>query len=160
MQWPKAKDLKERVMMLWREYGVMSGDVQVLNKEEEDYSITVVATTSAQKRSDKKEIRIYVNSRPVEEYSMVQAVLYGYGELLPGGSYPYAAVFITDKAEMVDFNIHPAKKEVKIRNKADIHHTLSSMIKEGIERKIPEIKTSRQFYIDDAIRYENGKKVD
>ena len=32
MQWPKAKDLKERVMMLWREYGVMSGDVQVLNK--------------------------------------------------------------------------------------------------------------------------------
>lgn len=159
MQWPKANDYKERVMMLWREYGVSSADVTLLEEREEDYSITVVAGTSAVKRSDKKEIRIYVNSRPVEEFSMVQAVLYGYGELLPGGSFPYACVFINDKSELVDFNIHPAKKEVKIRNKADIHHTLSSMIKKGIERKIPEIKSVRQFYLDDAERWENGEKT-
>ena len=159
MQWPKASDYKERVMMLWREYGISSSDVTMLTETEEDYSITVVAGTSAVKRSDKKEIRIYVNSRPVEEFSMVQAVLYGYGELLPGGSYPYACVFINDKSELVDFNIHPAKKEVKIRNKADIHHTLSSMIKKGIERKIPEIKSVRQFYLDDAERWENGAKT-
>ena len=158
LQWPQAKDHKERVMMLWREYGVFDSDIVTLEKKEEDYSITVVAGNSSVKRSDKKEIRIYVNSRPVEEYSMVQAVLYGYGELLPGGSFPYCAVFITDKAELVDFNIHPAKKEVKIRNKADIHHTLSSMIKSGIERKIPEIKSVRQFYLDDAERWENGRK--
>ena len=159
MQWPKASDYKERVMMLWREYGISSSDVEMLTENEEDYSITVVAGTSAVKRSDKKEIRIYVNSRPVEEFSMVQAVLHGYGELLPGGSYPYACVFINDKSELVDFNIHPAKKEVKIRNKADIHHTLSSMIKKGIERKIPEIKSVRQFYLDDAQRWENGTKT-
>lgn len=159
MQWPKAADYKERVMMLWREYGISSADVTMLEEKEEDYSITVVAGTSAVKRSDKKEIRIYVNSRPVEEFSMVQAVIYGYGELLPGGSYPYACVFINDKSEMVDFNIHPAKKEVKIRNKADIHHTLSTMIKRGIERKIPEIKSVRQFYLDDAERWENGAKT-
>ena len=48
---------------------------------------------------------------------------------------------------------------MKIRNKADIHHTLSSMIKKGIERKIPEIKSVRQFYLDDAERWENGKKT-
>lgn len=159
LQWPKATDYKERVMMMWREYGISSSDVALLEEKEEEYSITVVAGTSAIKRSDKKEIRIYVNSRPVEEYSMVQAVLYGYGELLPGGSFPYACVFINDKSELVDFNIHPAKKEVKIRNKADIHHTLSSMIKKGIERKIPEIKSVRQFYLDDAIRWENGEKT-
>lgn len=159
MQWPKAADYKERVMMLWREYGVSSSDVNTLNMEAEDYSITVVAGSSAVKRSDKKEIRIYVNSRPVEEFSMVQAVLYGYGELLPGGSYPYACVFINDNSELVDFNIHPAKKEVKIRNKADIHHSLSSMIKNGVERKIPEIKSVRQFYLDDAERWENGTKT-
>ncbi|MBQ0071618.1 MAG: hypothetical protein KBS81_07160, partial [Spirochaetales bacterium] len=73
--------------------------------------------------------------------------------------YPYACVFIEDKPELVDFNIHPAKKEVKIRNKADIHHTISSMLKTGIERKIPEIKVDKQFYLDDAERWENGSKT-
>ena len=159
MQWPKANSYKERVMMLWREYGISPSDVVTLEEKTEDYSIVVVAGNSGVKRSDKKEIRIYVNSRPVEEYSMVQAVQYGYGELLPGGSCPYACVFIFDKSEMVDFNIHPTKKEVKIRNKADIHHTLSSMIRKGIERKIPEIKSVRQFYLDDAERWENGTKT-
>lgn len=159
LQWPKTESLKERVMMLWREYGVSSSNVTELEKSGDGYTVKVVATDSSEKRSDKKEIRIYVNNRPVEEFSMVQAVQYGYGELLPGGSYPYCAVFITDSPEMVDFNIHPAKKEVKVRNKAEIHHTLSSMIREGIERKIPEIKSVRQFYLDDSNRWENGEKT-
>ena len=160
--WQKSKNLKERVMMLYRDYSILSSDVYYLEKEEDEYTVRVVTTSSAVKRSDKKEIRIYVNGRPVEEFSLVQAVIYGYGELLPGGSYPYSAVFITDKPELVDFNIHPAKKEVKIRNIAEIHHTLSSLIKNGVERKIPEIKESdNQFYLfDSATRWEKSKKVE
>ena len=42
--------------------------------------------------------------------------------------------------ELVDFNIHPAKREVKLRNLKDIHHAIVLLLKNGIERKIPEIK--------------------
>ncbi len=147
LRWPKGQTLKERVMMLYREYSITESDVYYLSRQEEEYRVQIVASSSAVKRSDRKEIRIYVNGRPVEEYSLVQAVIYGYGELLPGGSYPYTAVFIDDKPELVDFNIHPAKKEVKLRNLPEVHHTVSSLIKEGIERKIPEIKSEKQFYL-------------
>lgn len=159
LKWPKGQSLKERVMMLYRESSISEADVYYLEETTEDYSVRIVATSGAVKRTDRKEIRIYVNGRPVDEYSIVQAVIYGYGELLPGGSYPYACVFIDDKAENVDFNIHPAKKEVKIRNIAEIHHTVSSLLKNGIERKIPEIKNENQFYLfDNVTRYENGEK--
>lgn len=147
ISWPGVDTLKERVMMLYRDYSIPDGDVCFLEEKKEDYTVSIVATTSAVKRTDKKEIRVYVNSRPVDEYSIVQAVIYGYGELLPGGSYPYSAVFITDKSELVDFNIHPAKREVKIRNLSEIHHTVSSMLKNGIERRIPEIKPEKENYL-------------
>ncbi len=140
LKWPKRQSLKERVMMLYRDYSIADGDVEYLEEKTEDYTVKIVASTSAEKRSDRKEIRVYVNSRPVDEFSIVQAVTYGYGELLPGGSYPYCAVFIEDKSELVDFNIHPAKREVKIRNINEIHHTISSLLKKGITRIIPEIK--------------------
>lgn len=159
LRWPGGQTLKERVMMLYREYSITEGDVYYLSRDEEEYRVRIVAASSIFKRSDRKEIRIYVNGRPVEEYSLVQAVIYGYGELLPGGSYPYAAVFIDDKPELVDFNIHPAKKEVKLRNLPEVHHTVSSLLKEGIERRIPEIKSENQFYLfDNAAVWENGEK--
>ncbi len=160
LRWPKGQTLKERVMMLYREYSILESDVYYLSRDEEEYRVRIVAASSAFRRSDRKEIRIYVNGRPVEEYSLVQAVIYGYGELLPGGSYPYAAVFIDDKPELVDFNIHPAKKEVKLRNLPEVHHTVSSLLKEGIERKIPEIKSENQFYLFDNAggRENDGKK--
>ena len=153
MDWPKAADLKERVMMLYRGEGIADADVYSLHTEGDGFSIDIIAGNQAIKRSDRKEIRIYVNGRAVEEYSLQQAVTYGYGELLPGGSFPYAAVFINDSAEMVDFNIHPAKKEVKIRNKAEIHHAIVTAIKSGVERRIPEaMPVQKEFYLEETTR--------
>ena len=155
LNFDKAESLKERVMMFYRPMGIADADVMHLRGNDVDYSIDIVATTSAKYRSDRKEIRIYVNDRPVEEFSLIQAVTYGYGELLPGGSFPYACVFIHDNPELVDFNIHPAKKEVKLRNIKDIHHAIVVLLKNGIERVIPEIKsedviTPSLFQSDDS----------
>ena len=140
LNYEKASSLKERVMMLYRPMGIQDADVLHLLGNDEDYSIDIICTSGAAKRSDRKEIRIYVNGRAVEEYSLVQAVTFGYGELLPGGSFPYASVFIKDNPELVDFNIHPAKKEVKLRNHAQIHHAIVLLIQNGVARRIPEIK--------------------
>ena len=150
LDWPKCSSLKERVMFLYRSEGIADADVEELHFNGEDYSIDIVAGNSSIKRSDRREIRIYVNKRPVEEYSLQQAVSFGYGELLPGGAFPYASVFIEDAPELTDFNIHPAKKEVKLRNKAEIHHAITVMLQNGIKRKIPEITPFQpEFYLDE-----------
>ena len=156
MDWPICNSLKERVMYLYRGDGIADADVDELKKDGEYYSVTIVAGHSAVKRSDRKEIRVYVNNRPVDEYSIVQAVTYGYGELLPGGSFPYAAVFINDAPELVDFNIHPAKREVRIRNKAEIHHAITTLLQNGLKRKIPEIipPVQKEFILENTTKIE------
>ena len=140
LSFEKATDLKDRVMMLYRPMGIADADTLYLKANGEDFSISAICTKSLVKRSDRRELRIYVNNRPVNEYSLQQAVTYGYGEMLPGGSFPYAAVFIDINPELADFNIHPAKREVKIRNIKEVHHALSLLLRNGLERVIPEIK--------------------
>jgi len=103
------------------------------------FSLYAVATTPACYRTDRSHIKIYVNRRPIEEYALVQAITYGYGEMLPGGAFPYCYLFVTVDPELVDFNIHPAKREVKLRNKAEIHHQVVAMIRQQIRKSIPRL---------------------
>ncbi|MGH0053230.1 MAG: DNA mismatch repair endonuclease MutL [Sphaerochaetaceae bacterium] len=103
------------------------------------FNLYAVCSSPALYRSDRSHIKIFVNNRPVEEFSLVQAVTYGYGEMLHGGAYPYCYLFIDVDPTLVDFNIHPTKREVKLRNKAEIHHQVVGMISSQVRRTIPRI---------------------
>ena len=94
-----------------------------------DWEFNVVIGEPAVSRSNKKEIYIYVNGRRIQEYSLVQAIEYGGQGYFPNGTYPVAAAFITVAPSLVDFNIHPAKKEARFYDISDLHHGLSSTIK-------------------------------
>jgi DNA mismatch repair protein MutL len=88
------------------------------------YSARIVAGSADCHRSDKKHLQIYVNGRRVQEYGLAQALEYAYREALPGGAYPYAYAFIQVDPALADFNIHPAKREVRLRNIDDIRRGL------------------------------------
>ena len=138
---PPRQSKTDRVLdILTLDEKIARGDFCTLSDNGERFSISVVTSLPGLHRSDRSRIKIYVNSRPVEEYSMVQAICYGYAEKLPGGAFPYSVVFIEDDSELVDFNIHPAKKEVKLRNRAEIHHSLSSLIASKLPTSIPTLK--------------------
>ena len=93
------------------------------------WSFVAIIGEPAVNRTSKKEINIYVNGRKIQEYSLVQAVEYGSQGFFPNGTYPVASVFIKVDPKSVDFNIHPAKKEVRFYDISDLHHGLSSTIK-------------------------------
>ena len=97
--------------------------------EVHDWEFNVVIGEPAVSRSNKKEIFIYVNGRRIQEYSLVQAIEYGGQGYFPNGTYPVAAAFIKVSPGLVDFNIHPAKKEARFYDISDLHHGLSSTLK-------------------------------
>lgn len=80
-------------------------------------------------RNDRKHIFIYVNGRRVQEYSLLQAIEYGCQGFFPNGVHPVAALYLNVDPKTVDFNIHPAKKEVRFKDIASIHHGVSSTVK-------------------------------
>jgi len=66
-------------------------------------------------RASREHVRVAVNGRPVENADFRRAVRDGYGRLLPGGRKPVAAVDVAVPPELVDPNVHPAKREVAVR---------------------------------------------
>ena len=129
---PAGQSLKDRFVMansysegsdLFFEFGQSSGG------ENPDWSFTVVIGEPAVSRSNKKEIFIYANGRRIQEYSLVQAVEYGGQGFFPNGTYPVAAVFARVRPDLIDFNIHPAKREARFADISALHHGLSSTIR-------------------------------
>ena len=96
----------------------------------EGFDITIVAGRPELNRNDRRYIQIFANKRRIDEYAFMQAVQYGYDEILPGGVFPVCFVFINVDPALVDFNIHPAKREARFRTGPQIHHELVSLIKD------------------------------
>ena len=99
-----------------------------VREEFDGYSIYLVGADPDYSRKDRRSIQIFVNNRRIEEFSFVQAVTYGYSEYMPGGRFPLACVFVRIDPSLVDFNIHPAKRQVRFRNLPDIHRSLSRLV--------------------------------
>ena len=97
--------------------------------ENPEWAFTVVIGEPAVSRTNKKEIFIYANGRRIQEYSLVQAVEYGAQGFFPNGTYPVAAVFAQVRPDLIDFNIHPAKREARFSDISALHHGLSSTIR-------------------------------
>lgn len=106
------------------------GDLVDLIHEQEGFSLRVFALKPPSYRSDRKDIHIFANNRPLQEFSLVQAVCHAFEGFLPGGAFPQAYVFLQVEPHLVDFNIHPAKREARFRNLPLIHHALTSKLKE------------------------------
>ncbi len=65
-------------------------------------------------RSSKNMQFIFVNGRPIEYKYLSFHLSRAYDAVIPKGKYPAAIIFIEIDPELIDVNIHPAKREVKL----------------------------------------------
>jgi DNA mismatch repair protein MutL len=64
-------------------------------------------------RADRRQQHLFVNQRPVESKGINYALLEGYHTALMKGKFPVTFLFLDIDPEVVDVNIHPAKREVR-----------------------------------------------
>ncbi len=100
--------------------------------EAEGFRLRGYALKPPLSRSDRKGIRVYANRRPLQEYGLVQALCYAFEGYLPGGVYPQAVLFLDVDPALVDFNIHPAKREARFRNLGTIHQTVVESLRSAL----------------------------
>lgn len=114
--------------------------------EGSDFSAKIIIGEPSICRNNKKDIYIFVNGRRIQEYSLVQAVEYGGQGFFPNGTYPVAGVFLKVNPKLVDFNIHPAKKEARFTDISEIHHAISTEVRKFLHEYTANAIKNKENY--------------
>jgi DNA mismatch repair protein MutL len=90
------------------------------------FNVTAVIGGPQLYRSDRRQLFVFANGRKVQDYPLMQAMEYGVQGAFPNGTHPVGAVYVDIDPSLADFNIHPAKREVRFRDPGAIHHVITS----------------------------------
>jgi DNA mismatch repair protein MutL len=123
----------DRREVLARLYGVdIARQMLEVLVEYDELVVSGFISPTSLTRSNRREITIYVNGRWIQDVALVSALVQAYHTMLMVGRYPLAAIFIELPAEQVDVNVHPAKAEVRFRDKDRVFSGVQRAVKRAL----------------------------
>lgn len=129
----KANSLKDRIEDYLDDNNIFSNLIEI-NIEKENVSIYGLFSNSKISQSMRKNNFIFLNNRPIENRVISYAIKNAYSNAIPRERYPFFFLYINVDCAKVDVNVHPSKKEVRIKNEKEI----SGIIYNQIFNKINE----------------------
>ncbi len=123
--------------------------LEVLSMEGDVYVRGYISPVSIT-RSNRREITIFVNGRPVHDLGLSTAVVQAYHTLLMVGRFPIAILFLDMPPEMVDVNVHPTKAEVKFRAGDEIFRLVQNAVRRALLAHTPVPGIDQSPYVGQA----------
>ncbi len=77
---------------------------------------------------------VFLNGRPVEEAVISRALAEGFRGALPDGTYPAAWLWIEIEPTLVDVNVHPAKREIRLHRPLDLKEAIIGALAAGLAK--------------------------
>jgi len=124
---PTTDSLTERIAQLFGIEFIEKLKTETIEKD--GYRIQLFLGSDELLRRQRTNQIIFVNRRPVRDSSIVSTI---YKALQIKETHPQFFIFINLSPEDVDFNVHPAKKEVKFRTPHKIHQLIFRIIKPDV----------------------------
>lgn len=100
--------------------------------EYEDLKISGYISPLTLTRSNRREITFFINGRWVQDAGLTSALVQAYHTMLMVGRYPLAAVFLEVPPELVDVNVHPAKAEVRFRDRDQVFSGVQRAVRRAL----------------------------
>ena len=119
--------------------------VYEISAKGQGYEIILVFGGPELSRQDRRQQYIFANARRIQDYSLVQALEYGLRGLFPNGTHPIGAVFVNIDPALADFNIHPAKREVRFLDSGAIHHSITSALENFRRRTFSHVSEELDY---------------
>ena len=101
-----------------------TNEAMVMDAVREEVGLAGLAGLPTMNRPTAAHIYLFVNQRPVRDRQLLGAVRAGYGDTLPKGRHPMAALFLSVDPAAVDVNVHPAKAEVRFQDAGGVRALL------------------------------------
>lgn len=140
-QWLKASTRAERVAQ-WSE------DERWIACQGEKGPLRVEAFLAPphKARAGAAGLKIFVNARPVRDRALAVAVAQSYGSVLERGRYPRGVVYLDVPAQLVDFNVHPQKTELRFSDPRAACSALYSMLRQTLARELSALPAETPAY--------------
>jgi len=99
-------------------YGVENAKqmIEVISKDD-DLDITGFISPTTLTRSNRSGIIFFINGRPIQDAALSTSLIQAYHTMLMVGRFPMAVLFLVMPPGFVDVNVHPAKSEVRFRDR-------------------------------------------
>jgi DNA mismatch repair protein MutL len=141
-QWLRVSDRRERAALaLDEEFAECRGERGPLGVE-------AYVTRPERARTGAGGLRILVNGRPIRDRALAVAVAQAYGSVLERGRYPRGVVYLELPPELVDFNVHPQKLEIRFADPRAVsdalYQVLASQLGRGFSSPTPVRSSDRR----------------
>jgi DNA mismatch repair protein MutL len=131
-QLPPAAHLRERIRDLCGP-ALAAELLEVPEFATDSISIRGFIGKAGVSRSSRAQQLIFLNGRAVENSTINFALREGYHTALMKGQHPMTFLFIDMDPAAVDVNVHPAKREVRFRNAAEIREAIVEATRRALE---------------------------
>ena len=123
-------------------YGIKAGRKMLpIAGQDDDFTVSGFVSLPELTRASRQYITITINHRYIRNFELTKAIIQGYESKLMVGRYPIAVVNIDLDPVLVDVNVHPAKREVRLSKEAQLTKLIARTIRQRIasENLIPDI---------------------
>jgi len=133
---PAAATLAARVGAIWGPD--MAGELIALAHREEGRALTGLVQRPHAATPGGRRAYLFVNGRPFTERLLVRAADRGYRTTIPEGVHPSLFLFLEVPEGEVDVNVHPAKAEVRFRDRQAVER----MVEEGVRAALSALEST------------------
>ncbi|PPS22006.1 DNA mismatch repair endonuclease MutL [Brachyspira murdochii] len=127
----KADTLKDRIENYLSDSNIFRNLIEI-EIEKNDVLIYGLFSNSKISQSIRKNNFIFLNNRPIENRVLSYAIKNAYSNAIPKERYPFFFLYINIDSSKIDVNVHPSKKEVRIKNEREISGMLYNAISNNI----------------------------
>jgi DNA mismatch repair protein MutL len=89
---------------------------------------------AAHARKGRRHQCVFLNGRPVEDSAISRGLAEGFRGALADGLHPCAWLWIELDPGLVDVNVHPAKREIRLHRPHELRELLAGTVREGLGR--------------------------
>lgn len=132
--------MKERIcQLLGNEF---SNHLIPLTIEQNDFSLKGFIGMPSCSRHNRSGQYLFINHRSVMAPSVSFAIRDGYGPMLAKGRHPLFVVHLCLSNDLIDVNVHPQKKEVRLRQEQKLRQLIFSGVESALQQKNDSLLSS------------------
>ena len=129
-----------------------------VNYSDEDISVKGFVARHGLTRSSRREQRTFFNGRPVEAPAAYRGIRDGFGGMLEKGRFPPCILFIRLDPHSIDINVHPAKREVRLKQEYKVSRVITEAIRIALRQSpAPSVTLDSRIPLKSLLR---GAQID